>query len=312
MNEDNLFPVKKLQKDGQVSVLKSMTGYGRSSYSNEELDIDIAIKSVNSRFLDVKFYMPKEIQFIENELKNLIKERITRAKVEVKIKYKDVNPPELMLDKPRFSAYYNVYREAAEIIGSKQDIPIDKILSEKDVIKIPEKDLENSDIIRNISNTMVEALNNHTEMSLKEGKSMALYLTKSLSECTSALHDIEELVPAHKDLLFSNLKGNMEELLKDKLSETEMKRVMLEVAVYVDKADITEEIVRLKDHILRLGKFIDVEKHEKGKKINFILQEMHREINTIGSKFCIIDSFDSILKIKEEIEKCREIIQNVE
>ena len=290
----------------------SMTGYGKSSFDNDDYSLEIEIKSVNSRFLDTKFYMPKEFYGLENELRNIIKDSISRAKVEIKVKYINENPPQMILDRKRFNSYLSIYKEAAEIMNYSNDLPLEKILGEKDVIKIPESDLEETSLPDDLKNCLKDALEKHHNMSLQEGKSMGEYILTSLKTCTSALSDIESHIPGHKEQLLSNMQQNIEEILKKKLEDNEIKRLMTEVAIYIDKSDITEEIIRLRDHIGKMNELLLSSNLSKGKRFNFILQEMHREINTIGSKFAVVDTFDSILIIKEEIEKCREIVQNVE
>lgn len=289
-----------------------MTGYGRSGFSNEEINIDIEIKSVNSRFLDLKFYMPRELQFLESNLKNTVKNYINRGKVDIKIKYIDENPPDMVLDEKRFNAYLNLYKKAANIIDYKGNLPLDSILNEKEVIRVAEKEIEESNIPELVTITLVKALKNHEKMAITEGESMGEYLIDSMNTCTSALSKIEKCIPEFKESMLNNMKTNIENILQNKLEDNDIKRLMLETAIYIDKSDITEELVRLKDHNEKLIEFLKNKSSDKGKKLNFILQEMHREINTIGSKFNIKESFDSILIIKEEIEKCREIVQNVQ
>ena len=289
-----------------------MTGYGKSSLVNNDYSLEIEIKSVNSRFLDTKFYMPKEFYGMENDLKNLVKESISRAKVEIKVKYVDENPPQLVLDVPRFNSYLDVYKEAAKLMNYTDNLPLEKILNEKDVVKMPETNIEDTSLPADLKRCLEMALDKHTTMSLLEGKSMGEYIQSSLETCTSALLDIENHIPGHKEELYNKMQQNIEEILGKTLEDNEIKRVMTEVAIYIDKSDITEEIVRLRDHINKLEDLLELDTYSKGKRFNFILQEMHREINTIGSKFAVVKTFDSILIIKEEIEKCREIIQNVE
>jgi len=158
--------------------------------------------------------------------------------------------------------------------------------------------------------TLDEAITAHQKMALTEGDSMKEYCFNSLSTMSSALNKIETEFPKYKKEIYSRLKDNIEELLGAFTKEEDHKKLLLETAIYVEKADITEEIVRLNNHIDKFSALLE-EKTELGKKLNFILQEMHREINTIGSKFNSTKVFDDIILIKEEIEKCREIIQNV-
>jgi len=161
-----------------------------------------------------------------------------------------------------------------------------------------------------VMGTLNEALSAHLKMAVTEGDSMKEYCLNSLSTMSSALNRIEEEFPIYKKEIFTKLKENIENLLGTFIKEEDHKKLLLETAIYVEKADVTEELIRLKNHIDKFSVLLE-EKTELGKKLNFILQEMHREINTIGSKFNSTKVFDDIIFIKEEIEKCREIIQNV-
>ncbi len=191
-------------------------------------------------------------------------------------------------------------------------IPLNIIFSENDIISIQKKELHNKDIRNLILETVTEAILDHQYMAIKEGQSMKKYLEKSMKTCSKSIKTLEELFPLYKKDLFEKYKKNIEELISDKLDEEAVKKITLETSIYVEKADVTEEIIRLKDHIEKFNEKLKDQDLETGKTLNFILQEMQREINTIGSKFNTVKAFKEILSTKEEIEKCREIVQNVE
>ncbi len=291
--------------------MKSMTGFGRAKYSDKNYDIEIEIKSLNSRFLDCKFKVPVEISFIEPEINKLICNSIKRGKVDVYLNYNIKKAPELELNEESLKTYWHIYKKAKEALKVNTELSFEKVLGEKDVIVVKSKDTENSVFLKAVINTFKKALNEHQNMAFSEGQSMKRFLKTSISSMNSSLKFIEREFPKFKKEISEKFKYNIENILNKKFTDDDYKRILLEVSFYIGKADVTEEIVRLKNHIDKFKEKMNINS-EAGKSLNFILQEMQREINTIGSKFTSIKVFNSIISIKEEIEKCREIVQNVE
>ena len=290
--------------------MKSMTGYGRAKYLDENIDLEIEIRSVNSRFLDLRIKQPYHLSFMEAEISKEINKMIIRGKVDVNINLNLLKAPDMELNEDMAKAYWKLYKKAKEIVKTDAHLPFAKLLSEKDVMRIGKTEINEENMSRIIISTLDEAITTHQKMALTEGDSMKKYCLNSLSTMSSALNKIEAEFPKYKKEIYSKLKDNIEDLLGAFIKEEDHKKLLLETAIYVEKADITEEIVRLNNHIDKFSALLE-EKTELGKKLNFILQEMHREINTIGSKFNSTKVFDDTILIKEEIEKCREIIQNV-
>lgn len=289
-----------------------MTGYGKAKYINENYEIEIEIKSVNNRFLDYKFYSPREINYLEMALKEKLNKKIKRGKVEVRINLSDKRLPEIVLNKEKLEIYWNIFKEAKEFLRIKTEPSLEKLLEEYEIIQLKENDGDNKELEKIIFELFEEALENHQMMALNEGKSMKNSIAESISKIRAALEVIKKESPKHKEQSYENLKKRINELLSEELGEDDYKRLMLEAAIYIDKMDVNEEIIRLQNHLEKFDEKLHTEDNEIGKTLNFILQEMHREINTISSKFTATEVFSRILTIKEEIEKCRELIQNVE
>jgi len=154
-------------------------------------------------------------------------------------------------------------------------------------------------------------LNEHQKMAQNEGRSMLEFFTSSLKIMKRSIDKLKIAFPQYKEEIHNKLKTNVEILLKNKLEGNDHKRFLQETALYIEKADVNEEIVRFEHHLEKFNNKLKAS-GEAGKSLNFILQEMLREINTIGSKFNSTGAFDDVLTIKEEIEKCRELVQNVE
>jgi len=292
--------------------MKSMTGYGKAKFTDENFDLEIEIKSVNSRFLDLKIKNPRELNNFEQFVNKQIGKMIKRGKVEARLSLKDKRNVELTLNEPKLLAYWNVLQKAAQLVGHGDSVSLDRVLEEPNIIETADMALD-EDMLKNmIETTLTKALANHKKMADHEGESMRVYSAEAMDRIEAALTHIENEFPAHKEHLYNKLKTNVEELLGRFLAEEDHRRIMMETAVYVEKADITEEVVRLKNHLIKFRNKINAKYGEKGKNLNFILQEMHREINTTGSKFNSDKVLDEVILIKEEIEKVREIIQNVE
>jgi uncharacterized protein (TIGR00255 family) len=291
--------------------MKSMTGFGKAGYSDDNYEVNVEIKSVNSRFLDLKIKLPYEISFLEPVFSKTISQKIKRGKVDLYLNVVNKKPPALELNMGTLKTYWALYSEAKEVLKTDADLPFDKVLSEKDVIAIKKDDLESGDFIELIRSVLEKALDEHQKMAQNEGKSMLEFLTSSLKIMKRSIDKLQKAFPKYKEEIHNKLKTNVESLLKDKLEGDDHKRFLQETALYIEKADVNEEIVRFEHHLEKLRNKLDTD-GETGKSLNFILQEMLREVNTIGSKFTSIRAFDDVLIIKEEIEKCREIVQNVE
>ncbi|KQC07612.1 MAG: hypothetical protein APR54_05890 [Candidatus Cloacimonas sp. SDB] len=287
-----------------------MTGYGKTIVSNDRYEIEMEIRSVNNRYLDLKLSTPRELNKFENEIRVILSDKIKRGKVDLKVRLRDYLPPQLELDKDKLKAYWQLYQEAAELISSQEPVSLIQLLNEKSIINIKESD--NEDLKEFVLNNLQIVIAKHQEIALKEGESMLSFLSDSMDKCIKSLHSIKKIVPKYKEMVYNKIKKNIELLLESELDDNAMKRLMLEVSLYVEKSDINEEIVRLEDHFNKFCILLKSKDIAVGKSLNFILQEMNREINTVGSKFNYLESYDHILSIKEEIEKCREIVQNVE
>ncbi len=290
--------------------MRSMTGYGKSVYSGEDYLIEFEIKSVNSRFLELKIALPREINFMELEINNQIKDMINRGKVTGRINLVSFEPPELVINKNKLAAYSKVYNEIRQYTGNKEDIPLQLLLANEEIVYHNEDLTQNKKLKAKILEVISEGIAEHQASANREGKAMQDYMQKAFKLMMAALDKIEELFPEYKTEINDRMQTSAKTLFKGRLSDEDINRLSLEIAMYVEKADVTEEIVRLKHHIIKFGETIYLEQ-DTGKTLNFILQEMHREINTIGSKYSHNSIFEELLLIKEEIEKCRELVQNI-
>lgn len=292
--------------------MKSMTGYGKAKLSNQDLDIEIEIKSVNGRYLDLKINAPRELNFYENQVRTKIAQRLFRGTIDLRINYVDHREPPMQLDKVRLAKYKELIQEAQQSLGTQDAIPLQYILAEPGVVQTLNNLDTDSILIDALEYTLDEAIKSLLSVTKREGEEIKKEFYKSAAKIREALTEVQQLIEPYKQELFEKLKQRLEELLSKESREDLEQRLVLETAIYVDKYDIQEELTRLNSHLDTLTQLLDdSEGQEVGKKLNFILQEMQREANTLGSKFSTTQSFKHILTIKEEIEKCREISLNV-
>lgn len=289
-----------------------MTGYGKAKFSNQELDIEIEIKSVNGRYLDLKINAPRELNFFENQVRAKIAQHLYRGTVDLRINYVDHREPPMQLDKVRLAKYKELIQEAQRFLGTQDDIPVQYILAEPGVIQTLNNLDTDSTLIHTLESTLDEAIESLLQGAKREGNEIKKEFYKSAAKIREASAEIQQLIEPFKQELFEKLKQRLDELLSKESREGLEQRLVVETAIYVDKYDIQEELTRLDSHLDTLVQLLDEsDGQEVGKKLNFILQEMQREANTLGSKFSTTQSFKYILVIKEEIEKCREISLNV-
>jgi uncharacterized protein YicC (UPF0701 family) len=259
--------------------MKSMTGFGKSHTNRHNIECDIEIKSVNGRFLDIKCYLPRELSFFEIELRKATSKYLSRGSIEIRVNINDYREPKLRLNELKLRMYYDIIKQAQKSLEIDRDVSMEFLLNEPGVI-------ENC-------NQLNEDV-----------------LSRSLDKIGTALEQVESAIQPYKKELFDNMNKRINEIVGNYQLENTEQRLIQELALYIDKYDVQEEITRLKSHIDTFFATMSQER-EVGKALNFILQEMQREANTLGSKFSNNNTFSDVLIIKEEIEKCREIVQNV-
>ena len=281
-----------------------MTGFGRASVGRGQNKIDAEIRSVNSRFLEIKIRGISLEPSVEHEIKSIIEETLYRGNVQVRLESKKSQDEQrLNFNKERFELIQDILKNIHVAYG--QRLSLSDIISTNDLLKINEEvNINNNSII----NSVKKALNQLCEMRKKEGEQIYKDISKRLDILKTKLSNTENLANNYSTEKQSQLKNKVSELLKgEQIDET---RLIQEVAYYADRADITEEIVRCKSHFEQLVSYIEFEE-PVGKRISFLLQEVGREINTIGSKSPQTDVTLEVVEMKGEIEKVREQAQNI-
>lgn len=289
----------------------SMTGFGRGSTVETGRSFVIEIKSVNHRYLDLNIKMPKSLISLEDRIREVIKGRLKRGKVDVFVTQKifERENVEAVLDKSLADSYIKCLHEIRDSYSLRDDISVTNIARFPDVISIEQKEEDFDEIWDIIKKPLNEALGAHIAMREREGKKLCEDIEKKCVNIKNLIYKVEERAPLVVDEYRNKLSERLKKLLDD--SKYDENRVATEIAIFADKASIDEELVRLNSHILQMNETLKL-KESVGRKLDFIVQEMNREANTIASKANDLTIVNTILNIKSEIEKIREQTQNVE
>ena len=294
-------------------MIKSMTGFGRSEYSDGKRNITVEIKSVNHRYSDISVKLPRRYGFAEDKVKNIVKSRLRRGKIDVSIMVENIteNDINIKLNEPIARQYYENLKTLQSTFELCGDISLRLLATMPDVMKaIPDVDDE-EEITGAILIPVEEAAANLENMRTIEGEKLAEDLLIKGENIKTLLDKIAERAPLVVVDYTAKLRERIAELLAGSAVVPE-DRILTEAAIFADKCAIDEEITRLNSHLLQLKKIIGSDNEAEGKKLDFLVQEMNREANTIGSKANDITITNYMLEIKSEIEKIREQVQNIE
>lgn len=294
-------------------MLKSMTGYGRSEFVDENYDLSFEMKAVNHKFLDIQVKLPYFLNFCEEDIKKVVKKKLSRGRVDIFIRGKQKfseNNSALDVNYELASAYFEAYKSISTKLGIDASVGIGHIVRNDNVVEVNTSEIDEEYLKNNVLESVEKAVDELVSMRIVEGEN----LNKDLLDNLSAFeNNLENIIERKEDVLnnqIDRLKSKLNEFCGE-LSESEVNRLNLEVIFYTDKLDISEEITRLNSHIQNFKKFLNLES-QVGKKIEFLLQEMNREINTIASKSNNYAISTYVIEMKVIIEKLREQIQNVE
>ncbi|OFI07662.1 hypothetical protein CLOACE_00100 [Clostridium acetireducens DSM 10703] len=293
-------------------MIKSMTGFGRGSFEKCGKNFVVEIKSVNHRYIDLNVRMPKTLMELEDKIRNLIKGKIHRGKVDVFISqtnYKDENL-KVNINEGLLKNYLECLKRIRDEYNVKDDISVSLVAKFPDVINVEHEEQDMDEIWSVLSKSIEEALNSLLEMRIKEGEKLKVNINEKCDFIRKLVCKMEEHSPLVVKNYKEKLKSRIEELLQGSCVVDES-RLAMEVAIFSDKACIDEEIVRLNSHIDQMKDTINMNE-PVGRKLDFIIQEMNRETNTIASKANDLKIENLVLEIKNQVEKIREQIQNIE
>lgn len=293
--------------------MNSMTGFGRATQIVDGLQCIIEIKSVNSRFLDLNIRSPKQVNSVEHSIRKCIQKTIHRGKVDVFVTLQDVADRE-----KQFIINSSLKHQIQELLVSEgfyrepQEVPLSAVMAiSNDWVQIQDSEVTEDVLQSLVTDTTTNALNALVSMRQSEGIHIQQDLLHRLSQMTNIIEDINshkaDAVIAYKE----NLRTKMMDYVEGLDITANEDRLLQEVAIMADKTDITEEIVRFRSHVVQLTNTLKMDE-PIGRKLDFIIQEMNREVNTIGSKAMDITLTDHVVQLKCELEKVREQVQNIE
>ena len=290
--------------------MRSMTGYSKLSYQDENFQIGLEIKSVKNKSLNLKIKLPSMLNFLENKIRTQVGEKVTRGSIDLKIDFEDKREMENMFeyDENICKAYLNVLNKMEENLGDKFTNKMDYLVRNLNVIKKNENDTEGYEAV--LSEKIDELLNSFIEFKVEEGERLREYF----KERVAFIEERVETIKIHKEEVVKNYKEKLIKRLDSIREEIEFKEedILKEILLFTDKSDISEEVSRLESHLKQLKTELDSESNTVGKKIDFILQEMFRELNTSGVKANSYEISKLVVECKNEIEKIREQAMNIE
>lgn len=294
-------------------MIKSMTGFGRGEYSDGKRAVTVEIKSVNHRYMDVNVKMPKRYSFAEESIKSIVKAKLKRGKAEVSVIVESLTEDDVIvkLSSSVAGQYIKNLRELKDTYSLEGSVDLKLIASMPDVLRaVP--DVENEEAAEEvIKRAVFIAADNLDEMRKSEGSKLSEDLMMRGRLVRDIVKKIEKRAPVVSEEYTQRLRKRISELIGDSVQAAE-ERILMEAAIFADKANITEEIVRLDSHMAQLEKILSSGEAPVGKKLDFLVQEMNREANTIGSKANDMQITSLMLEAKSEIEKIREQVQNIE
>lgn len=292
-------------------MIKSMTGFGRSTYENEGREYIIEIKSVNNRFTDINIKMPRNLNYLEEKIRKQILSNISRGKVEVSIQLNNNSDlgKKINLNTDIAKKYVEELKKLSEETNIIDNINIMDVARFPDVLNIRIDEEAEEVIEKELFTALDSAINSFLDMRQKEGSKIKVDLENRIEVIKQKIEQISSISAGLVDEYVVKLETRIKELLKtDVVDQT---RLAQEVVIYSDKCSVEEEITRLKSHISQFLNLLN-ENIAIGKKLDFLIQEMNRETNTIGSKANNLEITNFVVDIKTELENIREQIQNIE
>lgn len=290
---------------------RSMTGYGKAEVMGGDGKFTVEVRSVNHRYGEVSVKLPRQMLALEGDIRRRVSERFKRGKIDLFIQFEpaagNVTPPAANV--PMAIAYYEAFTQLRQAIGASDPVPLGLILSQKDVLTTAEVSSDLESQVADLNTALAAALDSLEAMRLKEGGQLA----REISGRIGLVSDLVEKVAARAPVAVAGNTERLRERIARLLGETPVDEVRLaqEVAILADRMEITEELVRLRSHFKQFHATMALNE-PVGRKLDFLLQEMNREVNTIGSKANDGEIASIVVELKSEMEKVREQVQNIE
>ncbi len=292
--------------------MKSMTAFGRAVKNAENKNITVEMKSVNSRFLDLSIHLPRAYSFLEDRVRAFVCERVKRGKVDVGISVETISSTDtvLKLDEGYAKQYVAALYELRDKYKLRDDVSVMKVAENRDLFITSAED-DSDTIFDELLPVLKEALDQFETVALNEGKNLCEDLKRKrlfiLENVEKIAEKSEQCISGYRD----KLEARIRKILDDHDMQVDENRLLTECAIYADRVSIDEELVRLRSHIDAMLRFLEAD-GQNGKNLDYLVQEMNREVNTIGSKCMDAEIAQIVVSLKNEIEKIREQVQNLE
>jgi len=292
-------------------MIKSMTGYGRGEKLFDDYKITVEIKSVNNRYLDYNVRMYKQYSFVEDVVRECVSSKISRGKVDVFIQYDTVDKDDkvITLNESVAEGYLNALKTLGEKYDIKDDISVSSLARFGDIFNVEKQEQDKEQIINDTKEVLLIALDDITNNRAREGVRLCDFFKSEISEIRGILEIIRNRSLVTVDEYRNRIRERIEEILG--ATEVDEARLLTEVAIFADKVNITEELVRFESHLKEYDNLLSSDV-PVGRKLDFTIQELNREANTMGSKCNDFDIAKAVVDLKAEIEKLREQVQNIE
>ncbi|MFM1524711.1 MULTISPECIES: YicC/YloC family endoribonuclease [Helcococcus] len=295
-------------------MIKSMTGFGKSHFQDENINFNIEIKTVNSRYLDINIKMPNQLNFLEDKIKTIIKSYVNRGRVDVFIKSdsRNIGKSNIVVDLDSAKKMYDSLRLISDYLSlsnEKSEPNLSEILKNEDILTYESQDLDEEYLLNIVKDTIEIALSDVLRMRTFEGENLYKDLNSNIEKLNVYVDEVNRNISGIKEELRVKIYKNISEILEKNIIDED--RLANEIVYYADKVDINEEITRLYSHIAHFKKMLE-SFDTVGKKLDFITQELLRETNTIASKSSKIEIINLVIEMKTIIEKIKEQVQNIE
>ena len=292
-------------------MIRSMTGYGKKDVASDNAGVTVEIRSVNHRFLEVAVRVPRSLAQLEDPIRKAVQQRCLRGRVDVSVSVHAAGGSlkTVQIDQALAKQYHGALKKLQKSLGLKGTIDISLLAGFRDIVSITDEPVDTEHLGKTVLRALGVALTDLEKMRKREGDALAKDLISHLDAIRTAKSTVAERAPELATNAFGRMKGRIEALLQTEVPDPA--RLQQELALYADRSDISEELVRLESHMLQFDQTLR-SKESVGKTLEFLLQEMGREVNTIGSKANDADIAALVVRMKAELEKLREQVQNVE
>ena len=292
-------------------MVKSMTGYGRARETRSGRDITVEVRSVNNRYLDCTVKLPRAYIFVEDAVKSRVQKAVSRGKVDVFITIDATAADETVVtvNEPLARGYYQALTQLKDILSLQDDLTVTALAKFPDVLTVTKAEEDLDTVATDICAVLDEALSAYNAMRATEGAKLGEDISGRAATIETVVGKVEERSPQTVAAYREKLTARMQEVLQS--TAIDESRILTEAAIFADKIAVDEETVRLRSHIAQLRTMLQSEQ-PIGRKLDFLIQEVNRECNTIGSKCNDLTIAQDVVNMKAEVEKIREQVQNIE